>query len=223
MYSQLYWYCSVLYQLGWLDYIGVQTTVPDLDILECFGSSVLTPSLEFCRKSQISQWFLVLQVVQSHFREFEALFWKVWLQRYRYQLFRWICAHTCFRWHSSVCFDLDSLLWLSAHLCSLSIWTHFLFPHILHLALLACGNGLKLQILGDRWEEQAFGILKRDLFQREEQGFLVNLTFYQRSKFSESPRMVTGIVTGRPCLLVSESTKYLVGLETLAVPLSSRS
>ena len=83
---------------------------------------------------------------------------------------------------------MESLLWLSAHLCCLSIWTNFLFPHILHLALIAGGNGLKLQILGDRSEEQAFGIVKIDLLQREEQGFLVSLTFYQLLKFSESPR-----------------------------------
>ena len=53
--------------------------------------------------------------------------------------------------------------------------------------------------------------------------FLVNLTFYQLLKFSESHKKVTGIVTGMPCFLVSESTAYLVGLEALAVPLSSRS
>lgn len=41
----------VLLGLSWLDYIGIQTAVPDLNTLECFGSSVLTPGSEFCRKS----------------------------------------------------------------------------------------------------------------------------------------------------------------------------
>lgn len=50
-----YVFSAVLILLGldWLDYIGVQTVVPVLNILECFGSSVLTLSSEFCRKSQI--------------------------------------------------------------------------------------------------------------------------------------------------------------------------
>lgn len=110
----------------------------------------------------------------------------------------------------------------SCHLtCTIYLGSFSLSP--LHLALLACGNGWKLQILGDRSEEQAFDILKRDLFQSEEQGFLVNLTFYQPLKLSESPRRVTRVATGRLYLLFSESNKYLVGLEELAAPLNSRS
>lgn len=38
-------------ELGWLDCKGVQTAAPYLNILEYFGSSMLIPSLELCRKS----------------------------------------------------------------------------------------------------------------------------------------------------------------------------
>lgn len=40
-------------ELGWLDCKGVQAAAPHLNILECFGSSVLTPSSELCGKSWI--------------------------------------------------------------------------------------------------------------------------------------------------------------------------
>lgn len=118
-----------------------------------------------------------------------------------------------------------ALIWAVCYGCHLTctIYLGSFSVSPLHLALLAFWNGWKLQILGDRSEEQAFDILKRDLFQREEQGFLVNLTFYQLLKLSESPRGVTRVATGRLYLLVSESNKYLVGLEELAAPLNSRS
>lgn len=118
-----------------------------------------------------------------------------------------------------------ALIWAVCNGCHLTCTIYLASFSVspLHLALLAHWNGWKLQLFRDRSEEQAFDILKRDLFQREEQGFLVNLTFYQLLKLSESPRRVTWIATGRLCLLVSESNKYLVGLEELAAPLNSRS
>lgn len=38
-------------ELGWLDCRGVQAAAPHPNTLECFGSSMLTPSSEHCRKS----------------------------------------------------------------------------------------------------------------------------------------------------------------------------
>lgn len=128
MYSLWPWYLLSL--AGWIAKGSklqphISTSLNIL-VLQCWF-----PVWNFAENPDFFQWFLVLQVVQLHFREFDALFWKLWLQRQRYQLFRWICVHICFTWRSGGSFDWGSLFQLSSHL-------HYLFGLIFSFSTSPC-------------------------------------------------------------------------------------
>lgn len=129
------------------------------------------------------------------------------LQSYSYQLFEQICVHILKDILKSA---LISTFYCDCQCtCGFYLFWHFLFSNILQFALLTGGIYLKLQILGNRWDEWRFN---------SERGAssLVNFTVYQLLKFSESPVWVSGILSVRPWFLVSESAKYLTGLKALA-------
>lgn len=154
----------------------------------------------------------MLRVVLSNFRGFEALFWKLWLMP-NSRATATSCLNRSVYIH--ILKDILKSALISTFYCDCQctcgfyLFWHFLFSNILQFALLAGGIYLKLQILGNRWDEWRFN---------SERGAssLVNFTVYQLLKFSESPVWVTGILSVRPWFLVSESAKYLTGLKALA-------
>lgn len=200
----------VLLGLGWLDYTGIQQqsqilTALSAVVLQCWlPAQIFTENPKFSGDSSCSRWC-------NHIAEN----WKSSPESYDSRDTDTSCSDTFVYLYVLDGILVSAVIWTVCYGCHHTCVVHlsgfiFSFP-IYFLALLAHGNGLKLQILGDKSEEQAFDIMKGDLFQGEKHSWN-SLNVPGRWQDSHWQALLS-------CIWVDQIS---VGLETPAGPWSSR-